>query len=200
MSSLNSRNYDLNINGPPGRYEGQAPILGMPSCAPTFGSDEEPGWAQCSMGNPKCLKCSSDPNSDCGQMMSAGGFDSVPPTCSNDCCTKTGSIVTMPTDCAPTIGTDKKPGWSQCSMGHPDCIQCQPDPDTDCGQMMSAGGFDSAPAACAGKCCIKETDKDMDTGLNDDMSNNVKTGLAVTGGAILVILLLLILYRIFKKK
>lgn len=202
--SIRSRITELDINRPAGRYEADAPILGMPNCAPTIGSDEEPGWAQCSMGNPKCLKCQTDPNTECGQMMEAGGFDSVPPTCSNDCCGKQGSIVTMPTDCAPTIGTDKKPGWSQCSMGHPDCVQCEPDPDTDCGQMMAAGGFDSAPAACVGKCCKKDSDVDADdsdvVSGSDGMSDNVRNGLVIGGGILLVIILVLLGMELFGGK
>ena len=59
-------------------------------------------------------------------------------------------------NCAPTIGSTEQPGWSDCSMGSPNCIKCQPDLNTDCGQMMNAGGFDSAPKACAYKCCGKD--------------------------------------------
>jgi hypothetical protein len=198
MSRINSNSDKLR----PGRYEASVPLVGMPSCAPTMGSDEEPGWAQCSMGNAKCIKCQSDPDSSCGQMMEAGGFDSVPPTCAGECCSKTGSIVTMPTDCAPTIGTDKNPGWSQCSMGHPDCVQCQPDPETDCGQMMSAGGFDSAPKACVGKCCMQESGGGGGGDIVDGdvgMSDNVKNGLKIGIGLLVLIILVLVGIKIFGK-
>jgi hypothetical protein len=78
-------------------------------------------------------------------------------------------IFTMPTDCAPTNGTAKIPGWAQCSDGCSGCTDCTPNPDSDCGQLMIAGGFTCAPPTCVSKCCMpsEPTDDEEDTEESD---------------------------------
>lgn len=78
------------------------------------------------------------------------------------------NIFTMPTDCAPTNGTPKMPGWAQCADSCSGCTECTPNPDTDCGQLMIAGGFTCAPPTCTSKCCMAEPTDDADDADNED--------------------------------
>ena len=60
----------------------------------------------------------------------------------------------LPTNCAPTKGSDQQVGWNNCLENCAKCKQCEPDPNTNCGQMLIASGeTDCVPPNCFNQCC-----------------------------------------------
>ena len=70
----------------------------------------------------------------------------------------------LPTNCAPTEGTNNQIGWSNCIQNCEKCKQCDPDPNTSCGQMLIASGeTDCVPPNCFNQCCKNSLISQLET-------------------------------------
>jgi hypothetical protein len=66
-------------------------------------------------------------------------------------------IAMFPQNCSPLNGTTKTPGWAQCSSDCSNCMDCDPNMKTDCGQMVAASGIGCVPSGCFDQCCNAQT-------------------------------------------
>lgn len=111
-------------------------------------------------------------------------------------------IATLP-DCAPIMSNaDKKiVGWESCSDGCKNCIKCNPDPSTPCGQMMLAAGYDCTPPSCHSMCCKSATvssDNDAKPETTEKKSSWRLSNKNMIILALVLVILMILMFFLFK--
>ena len=99
----------------------------------------------------------------------------------------------LPTNCALTKGNDKEVGWNNCIENCINCKKCNPDPKTNCGQMLLLSGeTDCVPPKCFNQCCKN----DLSLKLQNSVKNNLlfKTQIPVSFIILLILTFVLAIY------